>query len=188
MQELNLFLVFLERINKTNIEYMTTGSVASIIYGEPRLTHDIDLVLRLYVSDIPQLLSVFNQKDFYCPQIEFIEREIERKSGGHFNIIHHETGFKADIYPFGEDELHIWAMNRRKKIKVDNCDLWLAPPEYVIVRKLEFFKLGGGSKHIRDKKKMIEFSYENINFDELKEKIVKYELIEQWLEVEKKDL
>lgn len=188
MQEVNLFLVFLERLNKTNIAYMTTGSVASIIYGEPRLTHDIDLVLQLYTSDIPQLLSVFDQKEFYCPQKEFIEREVERKCGGHFNIIHHETGFKADIYPAGEDELHIWAMNRKKKIKIENCDLWLAPPEYVILRKLEFFKLGGSSKHISDIKKMLEISSDNINLEELKEKIIENGLTEQWGKVKENDL
>jgi hypothetical protein len=183
MQEANLFLIFLERLNKSNIEYMATGSVASIIYGEPRTTHDIDLVLRLYTNNIEELISMFDPEEFYCPPQEVIEAEITRKTGGHFNIIHHETGFKADIYPIGEDKLHIWAMAKRKKIRIENCDVWLAPPEYVIVRKLEYFKQGSSSKHLNDIKKMLEISGNNINNLELKQKIAEYHLAEEWEKV-----
>jgi hypothetical protein len=187
MREANLFLIFLECLNKTNIKYMTTGSVASIIYGEPRVTYDIDLVLQLYLADIPQLIGVFKQDEFYCPPIEVIEKETVRKSGGHFNLIHHETGFKADIYPTGEDTLHIWAMNRRKNISIDNCDLWLAPPEYVIVRKLEFYKLSGSSKHLSDIRRMLEISRDIINFTDLKKIIIEHDLMEQWTKVGEND-
>ena len=45
MQELNYFKIFTDKFNLLNIDYAVTGSVASIIYGEPRVTHDIDFVL-----------------------------------------------------------------------------------------------------------------------------------------------
>jgi hypothetical protein len=185
MQETNLFLVFLEPLNKSNIEYMTTGSVASMIYGEPRITHDIDLVLRLYAKNIPQFIRIFNTEEFYCPPVEVIEEETARKTGGHFNIIHQKTGFKADIYPAGEDKLHKWAMAKRQKIKIDNCDVWLAPPEYVIVRKLEYFKEGGSSKHLSDIKKMLDISGTSINIRELEQIISDYHLLYEWAKVEK---
>jgi len=185
MQEANLFLIFLERLNKSNIEYMATGSVASMIYGEPRITHDIDLVLRLYTNNIQQLIGIFGPEEFYCPPMEVIKAETARKTGGHFNIIHHETGFKADIYPAGEDKLHIWAMARRQKVKIENCDLWLAPPEYVIVRKLEYFKQSGSSKHLSDIKKMLEISGNNINLSELKQKVLEYGLIKEWKKIDR---
>jgi hypothetical protein len=185
MQEANLFLIFLECLNKSGIEYMSTGSVASIIYGEPRMTHDIDLVLGLHTGNIKQLADIFDTEEFYCPPMEVIKAETTRKTGGHFNIIHHKTGFKADIYPIGEDKLHIWAMAKRRKVKIEKCDIWLAPPEYVIVRKLEYFKQGGSSKHLSDIKKMLDISSDNINISELKQKIVEYGLIEEWKRVEK---
>ncbi len=95
---------------------MVTGSIASIIYGEPRVTHDIDLVLGLHPNNVSQLTDAFSAYEFYCPPQEAIKTEAARKTGGHFNIIHQKTGFKADIYPTGEDELHRWAMSKRKKI------------------------------------------------------------------------
>ncbi len=47
MRELSLFELFTDPLNRIGIRYMITGAVASIIYGEPRLTHDIDLVVEL---------------------------------------------------------------------------------------------------------------------------------------------
>jgi len=180
MQEANLFLIFIERLNKINIEYMTTGSVASIIYGEPRITHDINIILQLHISNIPEFISSFNPEEFYCPPMEVIETEVARETRGHFNIIHHETGFKADIYPVGKDKLHIWAMSKKRKVEVDNCVFWLAPPEYVILRKLEFFREGGSSKHLRDIEKMLILSADIIDFAELTQKITENSLGEEW--------
>ena len=42
----SLFASFTARLESAGIRYMVTGSVASIVYGEPRLTHDVDIVLR----------------------------------------------------------------------------------------------------------------------------------------------
>lgn len=48
MQEPDLFKIFVDPLDELAIPYIVTGAVASIIYGEPRLTHDIDLVLELF--------------------------------------------------------------------------------------------------------------------------------------------
>lgn len=45
MQELNLVELFTNPLEEHQIPYLVTGSMASVIYGEPRLTHDVDLVL-----------------------------------------------------------------------------------------------------------------------------------------------
>ncbi len=45
-------------------------------------------------------------EEYYCPPLEVIDSERTRDQRGHFNLIHHETGFKADIYLVGSDELH----------------------------------------------------------------------------------
>lgn len=43
----NVFLLFVRRLNSLGIRYMVTGSVASIAYGEARLTHDVDIVVEI---------------------------------------------------------------------------------------------------------------------------------------------
>lgn len=77
--------------------------------------------------------------------------ELGRAQRGHTNIIHHETGFRADIYFYANDPLHAWAWPKRNRIEVDeNLEAWFAPPEYVILRKLQYYQEGGSTKHLDD--------------------------------------
>jgi len=180
MPELDLFTIFISRLNKIGIRYMITGAVASIIYGEPRLTHDLDLVVELKITDIERFADSFPKNEFYCPPHEIIRLEVNRPQRGHFSLIHQETGFKADIYTSGQDEMHHWALNNRKLIDVDGEDFWLAPIEYVILRKLEYYRDGGSDKHLRDISSILDFSHEQIDFKQLKERIQQNSLEKEW--------
>ena len=56
MQEPNVALLFLRPLTMLHLDYMVTGSVAAIVYGEPRLTHDLDLVIDLNPQQIAQVI------------------------------------------------------------------------------------------------------------------------------------
>jgi len=180
MPEHNLFKIFISRLNAIGIRYMVTGAVASIIYGEPRLTHDIDLVVELPGEKAEKIVKAFPSNEFYCPPVEIIRLETGRQLHGHLIIIHHDTGFKADMYILGQDKLHHWAMSTLKRIEFEGEQVWLAPPEYVILRKLEYYREGGSEKHLRDIASMVKISSDQINFQELNKKIKQYALVKQW--------
>lgn len=180
MPQPNLFQIFISRLNKLGVRYMVTGAVASVIYGEPRLTHDIDLVLDLNKNDAERFVRTFPPEEFYCPPIEVIKLEILRPLRGHFNLIHHETGFKADFYTLGQDELHHWAILHRKRFEMEGEPIWLAPPEYVILRKLEFYREGRSDKHLKDIASIVEISSDQIDFGQLQKKIKTYALEKEW--------
>ncbi len=59
MPEHDLIQVFTSRLNKLAVSYMVTGAVVATIYGEPRLTHDIDLVIDLKLYDIEKFVDAF---------------------------------------------------------------------------------------------------------------------------------
>ena len=185
MGEPNLFQVFINRLNKLGIRYMVTGAVAAIVYGEPRLTHDIDLVIELKTENIEKVLESFSPKEFYCPPQENINLEIKRSSRGHFNIIHSETGFKADCYLMGQDELHHWGMLNRNEFIVEGEPIWVAPPEYVILRKLEYYREGKSQKHLMDIANMLRVSSHQIDFPQLQDKLRRYSLEREWTEAKK---
>lgn len=180
MQEPDLFLIFIQRLNRMDARYMVTGSVASTAYGEPRLTHDVDLVLEIGRLQIGRLCEAFPLSDFYCPPEEVIAEESRRPNHGHFNIIHHETGYKADCYLAGNDPLHQWGMIRRRKIDMNGEPFYLAPPEYVIIRKLEYFKEGGSEKHLRDIRNMLEVSADLVDLSEIAIKVGEKNLEKEW--------
>jgi len=144
------FLVFTQRLNSLGCRYMVSGGVAAIYYGEPRLTNDIDIIVAMKRQDVPALERAFPAEEFYRPPTEVMELEVGRSQRGHFNLIHHETGFKADIYLCGQDDLQAWGLAHAQKVQLENDALWLAPPEYVILRKLQFYREGRSPKHLRD--------------------------------------
>jgi hypothetical protein len=185
MPEANLFLMFTQRLNALGVPYMVSGSVAVIIYGEPRLTHDVDLIVLLDREHIARLPEVFPLAEFYCPPTEVIEVEAAREQRGHFNIIHQETGFKADIYLSGQDPLHPWGLARARRLEVEGQVVVVAPPEYVIVRKLEYYREGGSEKHLRDIRSMLDTSPDAIDRAHLEQQITTRGLQEAWLQAQK---
>ncbi len=149
------YLVFVRKFNELGLRYMVSGSVAAIFYGEPRLTNDIDIVVYLTREDARCLPGAFPLEEFYCPPLEVIESERGREQRGHFNLIHLETGFKADIYLSSRDPLHAWGLRNVNPASIDGEAVVFAPPEYVVVRKLQFFAEGGSPKHLRDIHRML---------------------------------
>jgi hypothetical protein len=180
MAETELFLLFVRRFNQAGIRYMVGGSVAAIFYGKARLTHDVDCVAFLNDADIRRLPEIFPAADFYLPPPEVIFQEVARERGGHFNIIHKPTTFKADVYPTGRDEFNAWGFRNRNPIDYEGEKLVLAPVEYVIVRKLEFFREGGSEKHLKDIQGMLEVYGDRIDRGVLNEWIRRQGVEGQW--------
>ncbi len=110
---------------------MVTGSVASMVYGEPRLTLAVDLVVALAL-----------------PRARCAATSNSSTTRPAF--------MKADVYVAADDDLHRWGLANRRLVLFEGMELPLAPPEYVIVRKLEFWREGGSEKHVRDVRAMLE--------------------------------
>jgi hypothetical protein len=180
MPEPELFLLFVRPLNRAGIRYVISGSVAAIFYGEPRLTHDVDFIVFLNTNDIRRLSDAFPEKEFYLPPMETILAETAREKNGHFNLIHRDTGFKADMYPTGRDELNAWAFRGKRAVEFDGESVMLAPPEYVIVRKLEYHREGGAEKHLRDIRAMLAVSGELLDRPTLDEWVRRQGLDAEW--------
>jgi hypothetical protein len=183
MPEPELSLLFVRPLNRIGARYVVSGSVASILYGEPRLTHDVDFVIFLRDSDIARLQQVFPAPEFYVPRAEVIAAEIARPSKGHFNVIHSDTSFKADFYTAGRDELNAWAFRNSRRMEYRGEPIIVAPPEYVIVRKLEYFREGGSDKHLRDIRAMLAISGDLLDRPALQDWLTRLGLEAEWRRV-----
>lgn len=183
MPEADLLAVFVEPLEQLGFRYMVTGSVASMLYGEPRLTNDVDIVLELDPAGAPALRAAFSSADFYCPPEDEIRIEAARPSRGHVNVLHLPTALKADLYFAGDDWLHQWALPRCRTIEVRDRKIRLAPPEYVIVRKLTFFREGGSSKHIRDVRGLLASCRGSLDLPALRTLLAHEGVLDVWREV-----
>jgi len=180
MPEPELFLLFVRPLNRAGIRYVVSGSVAAIFYGEPRLTHDVNFIVFLNPNDIQKLFEIFPETDFYLPPRETMLAETARTQNGHFNLLHRDTGFKADLYPTGRDELNAWAFRDKRSVEFEGETIVLAPPEYVIVRKLEYYREGQSEKHLRDIRAMLAVSGEQLDRAAMRQWIKRRGLESEW--------
>jgi hypothetical protein len=180
MPEPDLIELFAQPLNQSGIRYLVCGSVAAMLYGEPRVTHDIDFVVFLRSEDAPRLAAIFPAPQFYVPPATAIAEEMARDRRGHFNIIHADSGLKADFYTAGRDELHAWAFRHARHYVIGKNSITLAPPEYVIVRKLEYYREGGSEKHLRDIRAMLAISGDLLDRPALLDWITRLGLETEW--------
>ncbi len=131
-----------------NIDYIVTGAVASMAYGEPRLTNDIDIVADIKTEQVVLLEQYFPHDEFYF-DIEMVHEAIIHKS--QFNIIHPGSGLKVDVIIYQDTDFDRSRFSRSKRIQpAEGYQANFAAPEDVIIKKMEYYKEGGSDKHLRD--------------------------------------
>lgn len=121
---------------------MVTGSVASSLQGEPRATHDLDVVVAVRPQDIPALLRAFPPPEFYLDEGAIREA---MQIGGMFNAINVAHGDKVDFWLLTEDPFDVSRFGRRIQEDVFGVTLKVSSPEDTILAKLRWSKLSGGS-------------------------------------------
>ena len=180
MPEPDLIELFVGPLNQLGVRYLISGSVAAMLYGEPRVTHDIDFVVFLRSEDASRLAGAFAIPEFYFPPIEVVRTEMAREQRGQFNILHVSSGLKADIYLANRDELHGWAFRHRRQYSIHGVAISLAPPEYVILRKFQYYQEGGSEKHLRDIRAMLSVSGDLLDRPALNDWIQRRGLSTEW--------
>lgn len=131
------------------IPYFITGSVATTMYGDPRMTQDVDIVADLRVGQVKLFCRQFPGERFYLSE-EAVREALVYFS--QFNIIDIESAFKADIMVPDRSPLNKSRFERRRRLRMEGeeRDYWFSAPEDVILKKLEFHREGGSEKHLRD--------------------------------------
>jgi hypothetical protein len=136
-------------LEKLRVPYMVVGSTASIIYGEPRLTNAIDIVVNLLPQHIETFCAEFPSPEHYLSRAA-VESAVAKRF--QFNLIHPGSGLKVDFILSRRDAFDESRMRRAQFVLQDESTekVRFASPEDVIIKKMEFFQLGESEKHIRD--------------------------------------
>lgn len=143
-------------LERLGIPYFVTGSVAMIMYGEERLTNDVDVVARLGYGHIDALVAAFPAPEFYISREGVLDA---MRHGQMFNIIHVSSGLKVDVIVTagtGFDRLRLERARRMEALP--GISAVFSSPEDLIVNKLLFYKEGGSDKHLRDIASMLKVS------------------------------
>jgi hypothetical protein len=148
MEPSSLLRYLTEILERLNIPYLVVGSMATILYGEPRFTNDIDVVVLLAPEKIRPFCESFPGPEFYCP-VEMVEDSVRGRFP--FNVLQPGTGLKIDVMIATDSPFDRSRMSRAVRLPAaPDLMAWFASPEDVILKKLEFYRDGGSDKHIRD--------------------------------------
>lgn len=168
------------RLDKENIPYFLVGSLGSMYYGRPRFTKDVDLVVQLHPSIAGKFSQFFPIEDYYCPPIEVLRDEIVRR--GSFNLIHQQSGIKIDIVLYKDTEYHRSEFSRRAKVEIlPQFEVYIAAPENIILKKLDYYREGGAEKHLTDIREILAGS--KVDDEYLQLWIAKLGLSEEWKKI-----
>jgi hypothetical protein len=144
----NLLRFAADVLKDLGIPYFVTGSQATIIYGEPRFTNDVDIVVELAIEQISAFLKAFEKDEFYLSE-SAVKDAINRRSM--FNLIDSMTGGKIDFVVSKDSEFDRSRFARVRPLQFSETDsVTFASPEDVILKKMQWYKKDRSERHIRD--------------------------------------
>ena len=148
MEPNDLLRFLAEVLERLGLNYLVTGSMASMAYGEPRYTNDIDVVVHLPAERVAEFCAAFPQDSFYVSAAAAADAVRLRHQ---FNIIHPKAGLKIDVIIASDSAFDQSRFQRGQQLNVfPDRTVTFASPEDVIVKKMAYFREGGSDKHLRD--------------------------------------
>ena len=146
MSQPELLKHVVSRLDQIGIEYMLTGSVVSSLQGEPRATHDIDVVIAIHGSAggaAGSLKAAFPEPEFYLDEEAARAAITERAM---FNLIETREGGKVDFWLLTDDAFDQSRFTRRSAEEFEGTRLIVSRPEDTILMKLRWAAASGGSE------------------------------------------
>jgi hypothetical protein len=157
---------------------MVVGSIASIAYGEPRLTKDIDIVVELPEHAIPRFCASFPAPEFYVSDIA-VRDAIKHRIP--FNVLHPATGNKIDFVLPRADEWGRLQLARRQQVQLlTDRTGYTARPEDVIIGKMWYYAESEHEKHLRDITGILRLCPQPVDRDDVAAWAAKLGLTEIW--------
>lgn len=121
-----------ERLSQEKIEYMIIGGQAVLVYGEPRLTKDIDITLGVDIDELDRILKIVEELQLrVLPQDvrTFVEKTMVLPAE------HIESGLRVDFI-FSNSPYEREALKRVKKIMIDDVSVNYVSLEDLIIHKI----------------------------------------------------
>lgn len=143
MSQSELLKAIVAELDAAGIDYLLTGSLASSLQGEPRSTHDIDLVVSMDAPGADRIVKVFHAPDYYLSASAVHEAVRDRRM---FNLLALREGDKVDFWLLTEEPFDHSRFARRVRMDWEGTPVWVSSPEDTILAKLHWAEMSGGSE------------------------------------------
>ncbi len=148
MSQAELLKEAVRALDGAGVGYLLSGSLASSLQGEPRATHDIDLVAELDPRMIDALAAVFGADRYFFDEIAARDA-LQRR--GMFNLIDTMSGDKLDLWILTDTPFDRSRFDRRVLVEVFGIEVAVSAPEDTMLQKLVWSdKSGGSERQLRD--------------------------------------
>src|SRR5437870_96099 len=117
--------------------------MASSLHGQPRATHDIDIVVALEKSSVRKFVDAFPSPEFYLEEASIISA-IEQN--GMFNLVDSSEGDKVDFWMLTIEPFDQSRFARRITEEIYGINVQMSSPEDIILAKLKWVKDSEGSE------------------------------------------
>ena len=135
------------QLKKASIPYMVIGGQAVLLYGEPRLTRDIDITMGIGVDGldrVKKIIAIIGLKSLVQKEKEFVERNMVLPT------IDKKSGIRVDfIFSFSPYERQ--AIERAKDIKLGRSLVRFASLEDLVIHKV----IAGRARDLEDVKSIL---------------------------------
>lgn len=127
------------RLDALGVPWVTAGSIASSLHGEPRSTMDVDMVIGLRSQDMEALAKALGN-DYYV-DVDAMRAAV--KSASSFNAVHLASTIKVDFFVTGDDPFEAERLASRLPVEMPAGVLYVDTAEHTLLRKLEWYRRGG---------------------------------------------
>ncbi len=148
---LQVIIDVVERLEKAEIPYMISGSIAANIYAEPRFTNDIDIVLQVGDQHRQSIYDCFAD-GYYVSKVAV---EDAFAGLGLLNVIHSELLVKCDLIFLRSDEFSQIAFRRRQTVPFESHKVFFISLEDLILQKLLWRKETHSEQQLIDVRRLI---------------------------------
>lgn len=145
MNERELLMDCLRRLNRTGIIYYLTGSMASNYWGIPRTTHDLDFVVQLPMSEVTRIVREFSGD--YC--IDETAVRAAHQPPYQFNAIDTRSALKVDFWLARAESFDQEMLRRRLQVTLFGEPAWICTAD-VILHKLVWNRASPSDRQVGD--------------------------------------
>jgi hypothetical protein len=146
MNERELLLDCLRRLNRSRVIYYLTGSMASNYWGIPRTTHDLDFVVQLPPPAATRIVQEFSG-DFYIDE-EAVQAA--QQPPYQFNAVDTRSALKVDFWLARAEPFDQEMLRRRVQVTLFGEPAWIATAEDVILHKLVWHRISPCDRQLGD--------------------------------------
>lgn len=135
-------LPVIKRCEQRNVRYLLTGSLASSVYGLPRLARDVDLLVDLHPEQFSSFFEPLAHSYLWVRHTEDRAQQYQPC----FSLLHVSCLVKLDVFlPFTAFDVSLLQRGQALPLIEGRAPLWMIAPEESVLMQLRWYRHSGAN-------------------------------------------